>query len=278
MKTLHLFILLTVLLMAGCAKRTVAVVGADPAPSPSAFDGTLRVLSYNIHHASPPSKPGVIDLQAIAHVITAQDPHLVALQEVDVFTGRSGKTLHQAEELGRLTGMKAYFAKAINYDGGEYGLAILSKFPMKGVQGAPLPTAEGTGGEPRILMSGIVNLPGGKKIRFASTHLDAQRKDTNRVLQMNRILELLKGEKLPVVIAGDFNADPSSRVIGLLDSGFTRTCTAACGYTIPVTTPTKTIDFIAYRSAGAFDVQEHAVVDEKYASDHLPVRAVLKLK
>lgn len=278
MKTINLLILMGALLLAGCAKRTVASAGPEPVePPPVAFDGHLRVLSYNIHHANPPSRPGVIDMQAIADVIKAQEPHLVALQEVDVYTGRSGKTLHQAEELGRLTGMRAYFAKAINYDGGEYGVAILSKFPLEGAQGHPLPTAEGTGGEPRILMTALVTLPGGKKIRFASTHLDAQRADTNRVLQIARILELLRGETLPVVIAGDFNAEPSSRVIGKLDSEFTRTCLTGCGYTIPVTTPTKTIDFIAYKGAGAFEVKEHVVIDEKYASDHLPVKAVLKL-
>jgi endonuclease/exonuclease/phosphatase family metal-dependent hydrolase len=278
MKTINFLFLLSVLL-AGCAKRTVASASTEPTEPPNlAFDGNLRVLSYNIHHANPPSKTGVIDMQAVANVIKAQDPHLVALQEVDVYTNRSGKTLHQAEELGRLTGMRAYFAKAINYEGGEYGVAILSKFPLEGAQGMPLPTAEGTNGEPRIMMTSLVTLPGGKKIRFVSTHLDAQRADTNRVLQITKILELLKAETLPVVIAGDFNAVPSSRVIGMLDTDFTRTCMNNCGFTIPVLTPTKTIDFIAYKTSGAFDVVEHAVVDEKYASDHLPVRAVLKVK
>src|SRR5687767_3450568 len=74
---------------------------------------TLKILCYNIHHASPPSKPGSIDLDAIAKVIMDHQPDLVALQEVDVFTGRSGP-YNQAEELGKRTGMSAYFFKAIN--------------------------------------------------------------------------------------------------------------------------------------------------------------------
>ena len=69
----------------------------------------LRVLCYNIHHANPPSQPDSIDIGAIATVIRNQQPDLVALQELDVYTTRSGKTLHQAEELGRLTGMNAFF-------------------------------------------------------------------------------------------------------------------------------------------------------------------------
>jgi len=75
---------------------------------------SISILSYNIHHANPPSKPGVIDVSAIANVIDRQQADLVALQEVDVHTARSGKALHEAEEIARLTGMKVFFAKAIN--------------------------------------------------------------------------------------------------------------------------------------------------------------------
>src|SRR5690554_4929360 len=63
----------------------------------------LKVLSYNIHVGNPPGKPGVTDLKGIAKVINDSDADLVALQEVDVFTNRSGKNLDQATELARLT-------------------------------------------------------------------------------------------------------------------------------------------------------------------------------
>ncbi len=238
----------------------------------------LHVLCYNIHHANPPSRADFIDLEAIANVIRKDQPHLVALQEVDVFTNRSGKTINQAEELGRMTGMKAFFAKAIDYDGGDYGVAILSKFPMEMMKNTNLPTAVGSGGEPRTLATAVITLPQGRKIVFASTHLDAQRPDTNRYLQMNRIVEILQQEKLPVVIAGDFNAVPGTRIIKILDDQFTRTCVTNCGFTVSQINPIRTIDFIAYKPAASFSVVEHQVIDEKYASDHLPVRAVVKIK
>ena len=237
----------------------------------------ITILLYNIHHANPPSKPNVIDIHAIANLIRQQNPDLVALQEVDVYTNRSGSTLDQAAELGRLTGLNAYFGKAIDYAEGEYGVAILSKFPLTDQKNIALPTAEGTGGEHRTLASATITLPTGKQIIFASTHLDAQPKDTNRILQVTQIMELLKQEHLPVVIAGDFNAIPGSPVINKLDFFFTRTCIDSCGFTIPVIQPNKTIDFIAF-TPGKFNLLSHMVIDEKYASDHLPVRAVLKLK
>lgn len=240
----------------------------------------LKVLNYNIHHANPPSVPGKIDLEAIAKEINALNPDLVALQEVDIFTGRSGKDLHQANELGKLTGMTAYFFKAIDYDGGEYGLAILSRYPVSKTELIRLPTAEGTRGEPRILAVAEVSI-NGKTLIFANTHLDAQRNDTNRLLQINAIAEYFKktDEKKPVIIAGDFNATPESQVVTVLDSIFTRSCVGVnCGFTIPQVNPVKTIDYIAYRSAGRLELNEHKVISTAdYASDHLPVFASFKL-
>jgi len=260
----------------GCSKKTVqSTTPVTPGP-PVSYDGNLRVLTYNIHHANPPSTTTTIDINAIANAIKQQNPDLVALQEIDVNTTRSGSTLNEAAELGRLTGMKYYFAKAIDYGGGEYGVAILSKYAMESTKNTPLPTAAGTNGEPRTLATAVITLPDGKKILFAATHLDAQSADTNRILQVNRIVEILQQEQLPVIVGGDFNAVPGTRVINALDAAFTRTCVTNCGFTIPVTNPNKTIDFIAYKPSNKFKVVEHKVIDEKYASDHLPVLAVLQ--
>ena len=273
-KKLVVFICLSFVL--ACANKRVQYNTVSNKNRDSSFE--LRVLCYNIHHANPPSRPGVIDLDAIANVIKKEQPHLVALQEVDVFTERSGKSIHQAEKLAGMTGMKAYFAKAIDFGGGEYGVAILSRLPMEAMRNIPLPTAAGTNGEPRTLATAVITLPQGKKILFASTHLDAQQQDTNRMLQINRIVEVLKPEKLPIVIAGDFNSVAGTSVINVLDSIFTRTCTTNCGFTIPEINPTRTIDFIAYTPANAFSVKAHHVVEEGYASDHLPVASVLTVK
>lgn len=238
----------------------------------------LRVLCYNIHHANPPSRPDSIDVAAIASVINREHPDLVALQEVDVFTQRSGKSLHEAETIARLTGMKSYFAKAINFEGGEYGIAILSRLPMEAMQNHPLPTAAGTGGEPRTLATAVITLPTGQKIVFACTHLDAQSNDTNRIMQAQKIVEILKKENRPLILAGDFNAVPTSRTINIFDSYFTRSCLTDCGFTIPVINPTKTIDFIVFAPKARFRTTQHQVISETYASDHLPILSVLQLQ
>ncbi len=265
------------MLLIGCSKNTSdpSPPPPPPPPPPVTYDGTLRIMNYNIHHANPPASTTIIDVNAIANIIKQQNPDLVALQEIDVNTTRSGTSLNQAAELGRLTGLKFYFAKTIDYAGGEYGVAILSKYTMDVTKNTLLPSP---GAEQRTLATALITLPDGKKIVFASTHLDAQAAETNRLLQINKIIEILQAESNPVIVGGDFNAIPGTNTINALDASFTRTCITSCGFTIPATNANKTIDFIAYKPAASFTVLEHKVIYEKLASDHLPVLAVLKLK
>lgn len=252
----------------------VAACGSSKQSASGAKD-ELTVMSYNIHHANPPSKPGVIDIDAIAAVINKHQPDLVALQEVDVNTGRS--RMNEAVVLAEKTKMNFYFAKAIDHDGGDYGVAILSRYPLQGGTTHKLPTLAGSNGEPRVLATAYIELHG-KKVIVACTHLDAQRSDTNRVLQVNAINELLKNETSPIIIAGDLNATAGGAVINTFDQQFTRTCLQNCGFTIPQVNPNKTIDFIGFKPAAAFSVFSHEEIDEPYASDHLPVVAKLKVK
>ncbi len=231
----------------------------------------LRVMTYNIHHANPPSKKesGEIDLDAIVRVIRKENPDLVALQEVEVNTGRSGG-VDQAEEIAKKLGMKAFFGKAIDFDGGHYGVAILSRYAISDPIVIPLPEEADPKAENRVLTLASVTLPGGMLIRFGSTHLDV-RSEGNRNQQVKRINEITLKENKPFIIAGDFNARPESMAIAELDKVFTRSCTTDCEPTIPVDKPDRTIDFIAFTKEAPFKVVSQKVIQERYASDHLPV-------
>ncbi len=238
---------------------------------------TLTIVSYNIHHANPPAKPEVIDLDAIAGVIAVQNADLVALQEVDVNIKRSGN-INQAEYLAKKLGMHFYFAKAINYNGGEYGVAVLSKFPIEDQDALKFSRIESRAdAEDRVLATVTVKLNSGKKIKFASTHLDQMKDEALRLVQIAEIEKQAQKEKLPFFVAGDFNAVPTSATIQQLDKTFTRTCTD-CGFTIPVVKPKKTIDFIAYKQSNKIATLSHQVIQEHLASDHLPIVARVVLK
>ncbi len=236
----------------------------------SAQEESLKVLTYNIHHANPPSKPDYIDMDAIEKVIRESGADLVALQELDVNNRRSGVELDQAAELGRRLGMHHYFVKGIDYEGGAYGIGILSRYPLKSADSLRLPMAAGVRGEPRVMAVVEVEPAEGKPLLFACTHLDL--KPETRILQAEAIVTYFKDRKEPVILGGDLNAVPESDVIQYLEKHFTRSKTSgAAGFTIPVDRPARTIDYMFYRPESNINVDVHRVIPEPYASDHLPV-------
>lgn len=233
----------------------------------------LRVMSYNIHHANPPLLKDSIDIPAIVRAIASQDPHLVALQEVDANTRRSGQG-NQAEMIAEALGMQVYFGKALDFDGGEYGTAILSRFPISETITYLLPGLGGPGAEPRVLTTAKIHLPSGQQLIFGSTHLDHRGDPQSRLLQVREILALAEKDSLPWILAGDLNAKPDSEEMKLLESEFRFTC-KECPGTFPGEAPDRVIDYIAVR--GKLEVVSHLVVDEPHASDHRPVFAVLRV-
>ncbi|WP_353717937.1 endonuclease/exonuclease/phosphatase family protein [Dyadobacter sp. 676] len=234
----------------------------------------FKVMTYNIHHCNPPSAGDKIDVEAIARVINAEKPDFVALQEVDVNTERSGKGKNQAQQLAQLTGMKFYFSKAIDHQGGDYGVAVLTKFPIVDSARYALPIRPELKEEDRTIAAVTVKLPDSRKLIFASTHLGL--KEPNRLLQAETILKYFGNTELPMILGGDFNATPDSPVIAYFDKYFTRSC-SDCKPTIPVEVPEKTIDFIMHKQGSQLKSANTKVIDEKYASDHLPVTAEFTL-
>ena len=105
-----------------------AVLGAQAQAADGAASTAplrLRVLTYNIHHGE--GMDGKLDLPRIARVIRATEPDLVALQEIDQRTERTGQ-VDQSETLGTLTGMQVVFGGNIRFQGGDYGNAVMKEF------------------------------------------------------------------------------------------------------------------------------------------------------
>ncbi|WP_224998258.1 endonuclease/exonuclease/phosphatase family protein [Cesiribacter sp. SM1] len=242
-----------------------------------AEEADLRVMTYNIHLANPPAAGEKRDLPAIARVINSEMPDLVALQEVDVYTERSGLDVHQAKALGELTNMYAYHVKAMDvFGGGAYGEAILSRFPILDSAGYELRADPAVGGETRALAVVKVALPDGREVVFAGTHLD-HRSEQNRLYQGDRIRKILQREELPVILAGDFNAVPQTATVDYFDNYYTRSCRHNCSPTFPARNPQSAIDFIMHRKDADIEVVSHKTIFESYASDHLPVVVAYKI-
>jgi len=98
--------------------------------NPLLFKKTLRIMTYNIHVGVGMDKK--LDLQRIADVINKEKPDLVGLQEVDRGVKRTeGKD--EIAELAKMTRMDYAFAHNLDFQGGQYGVAILSRFLLRNV-------------------------------------------------------------------------------------------------------------------------------------------------
>ncbi|MEO1530005.1 MAG: endonuclease/exonuclease/phosphatase family protein, partial [Planctomycetota bacterium] len=124
----------------------------DPEPSialnASAETARLRVLTYNIHHGR--GTDGKFDYERLARTIAKLKPDVVALQEVDNQTTRSSG-VDQAKELGRRLQMHHVFGNAMDFAGGQYGEAVLSRFPILKSKTHALPHQAGN--EPRAALA-----------------------------------------------------------------------------------------------------------------------------
>lgn len=236
----------------------------------------IKVMTYNVHHCNPPEKTGVIDVGGVANVIRSYQPDIAAIQEVDLNTNRSGN-INEALLLSQKTGLPFYyFGKAMDFDGGSYGVLILSRFPLSDTQTYRLPSAAVSKDEPRVVAVATVKVDAAKYIRFGSTHLEAYNKNS-RKLQAEEINRLSENFKIPCIIAGDFNDTVQSDVLRILDSNFGRTC-QQCPSTFFEDGGTGAIDFIFYRPKNSFTVLAHDVVADQKASDHMAVVSCLKIE
>lgn len=251
----------------------VATACHTPAPStepagPAA--DTLRVLAYNIHHGE--GRDGVLDLDRIAAVVRRLDPDLVALQEVDRGVERTGR-VDQAAALGELTGLEPFFGAFMPYQGGEYGMAVLSRWPVVERRNHRLPD----GAEPRSAAAVRVRSPStGREVVFAGVHL--YRTEEERLAQARAIVESLAGGDAPTILAGDFNSTPGSPVLELLAAEWEILPKGEDRFTFPSHAPAREIDFLMVRPGRRFDVLDQRVGEEPVASDHRPVFAVLVLR
>lgn len=232
----------------------------------------LRILSYNIHHAE--GVDGKLDVPRIAQVILSVEPDLVALQEVDKNTTRTGK-VNQDIELAHLTKMNSVFGSNITFQGGQYGNAILSKFPIIKNKNFLLPNVDS--GEQRGLLRSQIQISNKENVLFFSTHLDHRRSDTERLASAEAINQIISlDNKSPAILAGDFNDVPESPTLKELGKLWLRTNKKILK-TIPASKPSRQIDYIFVQPKERWKIIESQVLDEDIASDHRAIFSIIEL-
>ena len=160
---------------------------------PADVDTELVLATFNIKH-------GAEGLENIAEAIRDISPDIIGLEEVDVNCERSGYADEPAE-LARLAGYPYYaFAKAIPLEGGAYGTALLSRYPIERFEVIPLESGRG---EDRSVGHAVINVEG-LKLNVFVTHLSFEDRAV-RLEQMQTIGKMLKLFYRYAVL-GDFNS------------------------------------------------------------------------
>jgi endonuclease/exonuclease/phosphatase family metal-dependent hydrolase len=247
---------------------------AEPARSSAFRKRSIRVMTYNIHVGVGMDKK--LDLARIAEVINQQKPDLAGLQEVDRGVKRTeGKD--EIAELAALTGMHYAFAHNLDYQGGQYGVAILSRFPIANIDHRKYENRREA--ERRGMIRVEVDV-GGKMLNFVTTHLDYQF-DDGRLFETQQLLNFLANIQGPLIVVGDFNDEPTGNAYKLMRHAFEDAWisreTGQPELTYPADKPVKRIDYIFMRTTDRTRMKKAWVVNT-LASDHLPVVADVELR
>ena len=274
-----------------------------------AQSGRLTLTTYNIHHAA--GTDGVLSLERIVDDIRHAD--VIGLQEVDRHFDERSQFEDQAGKLAEALGYYHVFAPNLNLgpgtgdplaDRSQYGIALLSRYPIEYARNYPLPKIQYVEGisEQRGLLETQLQI-GERKLRVYVTHLSHSSQE-QRLLQVKSVREIIlsaSGTGPPsgtlaiassFVVMGDFNFPPSSEEYALVTGewrqdrqlvrkdGFVdawRLVEESPGHTIGLDgSRGRRIDYIFVSPDLADLVISGEVNSETRASDHQPVSIVIE--
>ena len=244
-------------------KKICFLLGALMAVTSVFSQEYLKLMTYNVRNAN--GLDGVRSYQRIADVIRNATPDVVAVQELDSMTQRSSNK-YVLGEIAERAQMHAVYHPAIDFNGGKYGIGILSRQKPLSVKGISLPGRE----EQRALLVAEFD-----EYVFACTHLSLTEED--RLASLELIKQQASQSKKPFYVAGDMNDTPESAFVKGLQQDFTL-LNDVKAHTFPANKPDRTIDYIAVwkSTAPKYAVASKEVLEEPVASDHAPVAVNLR--
>jgi endonuclease/exonuclease/phosphatase family metal-dependent hydrolase len=240
----------------------------------------LTVMTYNVHSCI--GMDGKSSPARITEVVAGQAPDILALQELDSGLVRTGH-VDQARIIAEQLDMHYHFHPAIRIEAGQYGNAILSRFPLRIFRAAELPTLPGRGIRERRGALWVKVDIGGMEMQVLNTHLGL-----NRGERLAQAASLMGPEWLghpdcrpPVVFCGDLNVTPWSsvywRFTGLLKD-VQKLLDHRPGKTWPGIFPVMRYDYVLVSpDVGVKGAEVVKTPLSRVASDHLPLVATLRI-
>jgi endonuclease/exonuclease/phosphatase family metal-dependent hydrolase len=240
---------------------------------------TLRVMTYNIHSCI--GVDGKIRPERIISVIKSCGADIIALQEVDAGKART-RGHEQAKMIADALAMSHHYYAISDWSGEQYGLAIVSRFPIEHIKSGYLtPANHRTRSEPRGAHWVKVETPQGH-VNVINTHFGLRREEREQQTQLllgDDWLKQIPADE-PIVLCGDFNAGPKSDIYKQLARTLMDVQTFSPHHrpraTFASILPVRRIDHIFVSKH--FEVRaahRPRTPTAKVASDHLPVCASL---
>jgi endonuclease/exonuclease/phosphatase family metal-dependent hydrolase len=258
---------------------------AEPTPATTRAvprDGALRVMTYNIHSCI--GIDGKVRPERIVAVIRSCRADVVALQEVDAYRLRS-RGHEQARFIAEALAMGHHYYAISDFDGEQYGLAVVSRYPLVHVQSGHLtPPDPRRRSEARGALWVQLDAPGGP-VQLINTHFGLRRDEREqqaRILLGDEWLGQIPASQ-PVVLCGDMNAGPRSPVWRSFASRLNDAQVHAPNFrpraTFLSTMPVRRLDHIFVSEHFSIrTVAQPRNPTATVASDHLPVCAELVIK
>ncbi|MGX7680681.1 endonuclease/exonuclease/phosphatase family protein [Jatrophihabitans sp. DSM 45814] len=225
----------------------------------------LRLLSYNIRSLRD-------DAEAVYRVIKDASPHVVAIQEAPrFFRWRS-----TAAKIARRSGL-------VVVTGGRTaaGNLLLSGLEVTVDRATDVLFTR----DPKLHQRGTALAAltlGGRRFAVAGTHLDlAEEPRVRHVAELHRAADRFEVADYPLIVAGDMNDDPGSRVwqaLGERGADAWATAGTGDGITSSVILPRRRIDAVFVDPR--LKVLQTSVIntaDVQIASDHRPVLVEIEL-
>ncbi|MBQ7383464.1 MAG: endonuclease/exonuclease/phosphatase family protein [Clostridia bacterium] len=220
MKKIISLILASLLLMSivSCKKKEVPESTTAAATTTVAATTTeakneekkITVATFNIKNGNLAG----YDFGILADDILSSGAEIVGLQEVDMFSNRN-QNQDTLKILSQKTGFEYYtFAYAVPQDVGQYGNAILSKYPIIEHEVIDL-SMKTSGEEKRILLHAVIQVDDKTTMDFFVTHIQG----SSASVQFKDIdTQLEKCDSF--ILLGDFNQNPSSEVYSYLQNSY----------------------------------------------------------
>ena len=220
----------------------------------------ITVATYNIRHGHDVG----CDWKRIAEVVARSGADIVGFQEIDMYTNRIAGRDTVAGLSDALDLENAVFIPAMNFDGGQYGTAILSRFHITAFE---MHALDAGNYEPRAFGCVRISPDHGQDLCFLNTHLsyESHTQQKSQISQLADFMDKHIPKGMPTILVGDFNTEDFSVFAPLNAMGYDLINHEKTNYKTFRTEPLA-IDHIVY-SRSQLSPVKHGMIDSN-ASDH----------